>query len=359
MNNMASNKKIALILPTNIWFCPYASIYMNVLDRIGVNYDIISWNRRDTKENAIQYNYAPKSRNPLILLWAFYRYTSFVKKTIKENGYERLIVFSPQLAIYICDFLRDNYKNRYIFDYRDLSIEQKYYFKERFKKVLENSYANVISSPGFKQFLPKGFDYLLSHNFNVDDVRNAVEDFSDFKIRTNPIDVLTIGGIRDYSSNVQVIENLANEDGFSIRFVGKGPSAEDLRRRVEELKAKNVSFEGYYPKEKEKDYVSEASFLNIFYPRCPSHDSAISNRFYNSLIYRKPMIVTKDTIQGNYAEKYYVGVAIENCDCLSKVLRTYLASIDTKQFCESSNRLLKDFLKDYDVWEKKLLEFIN
>ncbi len=351
--------KIAIVVPNNVWFCPYVNIYTEVLKKHYIPYDIISWNRDGKQEEAIQYNYVPKSRNPLVLIWSYKKYASFVKKIVKSNRYERLIVFTPQLAIFLCDYLKREFKNKYIFDYRDLSLEQKPYFKKSFLKILKNSYANVISSPGFRRYLPEGFDYLLSHNFNVEAVRKAIKDESVPKFKSNPIDVLTIGGIRDFDSNVQVIEHLANVDGFSVRFVGKGPSAVDLQNRAKELKATNISFEGYYPKEKEQDYVKEATFLNIYYPRRPSHDSAISNRFYNSLIYRKPMITTKNTTQGDYAEKYNIGVALENCESLPEVLKSYIASIDANEYCINSNKLLRDFLLDYEIWEKKVLEFVK
>lgn len=354
-----SDKKIALILPNNVWFCPYVSIYTDVLKADGVSYDIISWNRDGKKEDAVQYNYVLKSRNTLMLLWAYKKFSSFIKKTIKKKKYDLLIIFTPQVGIFLYKFLRKEFKGKYIFDYRDLSIEQKLIFKFPFLKVLQNSFANVISSPGFIRFLPKEFNYFLSHNFNVYEVRRTLNSNIEVMLKENPIDVLTIGGIRDYESNVQIIENLANVDGFIVRFIGKGPSAGALQKRSEELKATNLIFEGYYPKSKEKEYVKDATFLNIFYPRKPSHDAAISNRFYNSLIFRKPMITTKNTIQGDYTEKYNVGIAISDCGNLSCDLKNYIASMDVDRFCENCDTLLKDFLKDYEAWKNMLQDFLK
>lgn len=351
--------KIALIIPNNVWFCPFASIYGTLLKKMGIEYDIISWNRSGIEEMAIQYNCSFQSRNPLSLLLAYRNFASFVKATIKKNGYDKLIVFTPQSAIFLSTFLEKEFKNNYIFDYRDLSIEQKFYFKMPFLKVLNNSYANVISSPGFKQYLPKGFDYILSHNFDVDIVKRALKQDVSIKIDKNIIDVLTIGGIRDYESNVQIIENLYNVDGFTVRFVGKGPAADDLQKVAKSLKARNVTFEGYYPKEKEKDYVENATFLNIFYPRKASHDTALSNRFYNSLIYGKPMITTADTTQGNYASNYNVGIALENCNELPNRLKKYLDRIDIDQYLINRKKLLHEFLLDYDKWECVVKDFVK
>lgn len=351
--------KIALILPNNVWFCPFASIYSKLFDKFGVKYDIISWNRSGEKEDAIQYNNKLQSRNPFKLWWAYKKFASFVKFTVKKNGYDKLIVFTPQSAIFLSDFLKKEFNGKYIFDYRDLSLEQKKYFKKPFSSVLHHSFANVISSPGFKKYLPPQYDYIISHNFDVDVVREEIDKGCVDLLKKEPIDVLTIGGIRDYESNVQIIENLANVDGFTVRFVGKGPSAETLQKTAQSLNAKNVSFDGFYPKEKEKDYVKNATFINIYYPRKASHDTALSNRFYNSLIYGKPMITTANTTQGDYASDYGVGLALENCNNLPNALTNYLNKMDIAQYIENRRKLLNDFLLDYNEWEKILRKFLE
>lgn len=350
--------KVGLIIGNDLWLCPYATIYSDALNKLKIEYDIISWNRDGKKDNTIQFDYTP-SHNTFSMLLSYYKFASFVKKTVFKNKYDRLIVFTPQVAIFLALFLRHYYSGRYIFDYRDLSIEQNKLFKCQFRCVLDNSFANVISSPGFKQYLPQGYNYILSHNFNIDEVHKALSCALCVTNRVMPIDILTIGGIRDYESNVKVIDSLANVPGFSVRFVGKGPAASILQQRAIELNAQNVSFEGYYPKEKEKDYIKDTTFINIFYPRKPSHDTAISNRFYNALIYRKPMIATKNSTQGDYIEKYHLGVAIDDCNDLSLVLRNCLASIEENTFVDNCNRLLREFLSDYEEWERMVKRFIG
>lgn len=354
-----SSQKTAIILPNNIWFCPYVNIYTDYLTKKSIPYDIISWNRDGTNERAIQFNYTIKQRNPFVLLCAYVRFASFVKRVVKKNGYNKLIVFTPQSGIFLSRFLEKEYNNQYIFDYRDLSIEQNPLFKRSFNRLLNSSYANVISSPGFKKYLPKGFDYYLSHNFDINKVQESLDSKIDLHFDSNSIDILTIGGIRDYESNVEIINHLSNIEGFTVRFVGKGPSAASLQERAKELQSQNVSFEGYYPKEKEGDYIKQTTYLNIFYPRKPSHDTAISNRFYNALIYRKPIITTKNTTQGDFAENYNIGVAIENCDNLSAVLKQYIDTIDSNTFSNNCTDLLKAFLHDYDKWAQMLSQFFT
>lgn len=352
---------VGLILPGNLWFCPYVNIYTHILRKKNVEYEIVSWCRDGKEENGcIQYKGSHKHSNPLLQFVAYFRYASFVKKTIGNRHYDRLIVFSPQVGIFISGFLTHKYKNNYIFDYRDLSIEQKTLFKRPFMHVLENSALNVISSPGFKKCLPSQFEYIISHNFNIDVVEKtlAINDEAS-RLSSDVIDVLTIGGIRDYESNVQVIDALANVDDFKLRFVGKGPSAESLKKHSEDIHALNVSFVGYYNKSEEAGFIKGCTFMNIFYPRKISHDTALSNRFYNSLIYNKPMIVTSGTTQGDFVEKYRVGIAISDCNDLANILKNYLVNLNKKQYSSNCRYLLELFAQEYRLFEQKVVDFVT
>lgn len=235
------------------------------------------------------------------VLWSYFNFARFVKKTLLAGEYDKVVVFSPQLTIFLGGFLKKHYKGRYIVDYRDLSIEQKPLFGKLFKSVLRNSYANVISSPGFKNYLPTGIDYVVCHNFNEELVKQALQDKAEPYTGKN-IRVLTIDALRK-DMNIEVIDALGNVDGVELSFVEKGVSSDYLEGYVKEKGYTNISFTGYYRKDDEADIIKSNTFINIVYPLIPSHISALSNRFYNSLIHKRPMIVTKNTIQGDYAEK--------------------------------------------------------
>lgn len=351
--------KVALIVVGNIWYAPYVRIYTKLLDELKVDYSIISWNRdgRD-KPEGFQFDEKLAVVNGSAGLSAYMRYVRFVKKTVKREGFDRLIVFGPQISCLLSLYLL-KWKKRYVIDYRDLSIEQKGGFRQLFRFLLGRSYANVISSPGFKKALPTDIQYYLSHNFDIASVRMALATETDnSEAPAGKKVVLTIGGIRDYSSNVEVIKGLANNPGYVVSFVGRGPAAEPLEKYCKENGIENVTFKGYYEKEEEAGYVKEASFMNIFYPRKLSHDTAVSNRFYNSLIFRKPMIVTKGTTQGDYAEKYNVGVALKTTDEIAEKLDAFLQQ-DFAEYSKRCNALLGEFIQDYEEFESVIKQFVS
>ena len=352
--------KIGLIIPSNIWFCPYINIYTNCLKKYNISYDIISWNRLggDLEEGYQYYN--PIQNTKIKKLLTIIKYVNYVKRIVLKEKYDKLIVSGSTIGIFLNKFLQKFYKKNYIFDFRDLSVEQYFILHKPFENLLANSFVNFVSSPGFKKCLPTSFDYALSHNFDIDKVKDAIlNNTTKTKKNGDKITILTIGGIRDYASNVEVIKSLANNSLFELYFVGKGPESENLRNFVQDNNIKNVKFHGYYDKRQEADFIEKADFMNIFYPNILSHNTALSNRFYSSLIYNKPMIVTSNSIQGDYVEKYNLGISIDDCDHLDKKLIDYLLLNNLDDLEGRTKELLKLFLNDYLHFETVMKNFIR
>ncbi len=351
--------RVAIIIPSVHWNCPYADIYARLFERHGVDYDIISFNRKlDKEDTKHHFDYGlSNSSGAFKKLIAVARYCFFVKRVLSKENYDRLIIFSSQLGIGLLHTLLKKYKRRYIFDYRDLSIEQ--HLKYPLKKLLDGSYMNVISSPGFKRALPKGYDYNICHNFNVSVAEKALQEENGDGWRKDKKHILTIGGIRDYEANVQVINAIKDSDDYSLSFVGRGESSEPLSNYCKENGINNVSFVGFYKKEEEAGYIKKSDFINIFYPRRLSHDTAVSNRFYNSLIYKKPMITTADTTQGDFAANYKIGIALEDCSDLINQLEVFQKENDFASYAKRCDELLSSFIAEQRLFEKKVLEFVR
>lgn len=349
--------KIGLLLPANVFFCPYATIFSNLLEKWGVDYDIICWDKtnRDEVADYVYHKRILGNSSTLKKLYYYYQYTCFIKKCIKDVRYDKLIVFGPQIGIFLYPFLNCYYKNQFVLDYRDLSIEQR--FKRVYGKLLQISGLNTISSPAFRKCLPKGFKYVISHNINDSLTREALKKEMLVNEKSK-ITVLTIGAIRDLEQNIELMNSLAFNTKFQIQFVGKSDLSDFIKDYAEEHKICNASFVGFYKKEEESSYVDRCTFLNIYYPRKLSHDTAISNRFYNSLIYCKPMIVTKDTIQGDLVEKYGVGIAIANCEGLADKLIEYQRTFNLGTYMEGRNALLKLIIGEQDEFIDMFHSFV-
>lgn len=351
-------KKIALLLPANLYLCPYVSIYTTILKEIDVEYDTILWDK-ENRDDIADYVFKKKAdikENNLIKLVKYLSYSNFIKKK-SANKYDKLIVFGPQIGIFLQPFLKKKYNKAFILDYRDLSIEQ--ILKKRFEKLLSISSLNVISSPGFRNYLPKNFEYVLSHNFDINDIKKDLHSSTSFQPVPEKISVLTIGLIRDYKENVAIIDALANNDKFNLLFVGKGPESERISQYIIKNNINNAKTVGFYEKEEEKKYINDAHVINIYLPRKPTHDSVIGNRVYHSIIYGKPMITTSNTTQGDLVKEFNLGLAIDNTIDLDKKLINYMEKIDFIAYDNARKKLIESFIEDYTIFKQKFIDAIK
>ncbi len=352
--------KAAVIILGNSWVCPYVNTYKRILEKQGCAYDVILWDR-DGSDADVSYRYSSGKANlanPVVKAWHYLKYADFIKKTILENGYDRLIVSGPHLAILLSGILRKRYKGRYIIDYRDISVEQHLLLGGVYSKVLESSYCNVISSPGFRMHLPARYEYFVSHNFNVDEAVGALNSGVAPLYRSNSLDILTIGYIRNYGSNVKIIQALGANGDYALRFVGRGDAAASLRNFAVANGYANVKFEGFYKKEDEAAIVATCDFINIFFPDDVEHRAIMSNRFYLALIHKKPVIVTDGSVQAALVKEYGLGVVTGDCCNLAADIKEFLSTFDYAAFCARCNELLSVFVGEDRMLERAVAAFV-
>ena len=353
--------KTAIIILGNQWVCPYVNTYKHILEKSGSPYDVILWDR-DGSDFAAPVRYSSGNAdlaNPVVKTWHYLKYAHFIKKSVLVNGYDRLVVSGPHLAILLARFLRKRFKGRYIVDYRDISIEQKPLLKSVYSKVLADSYCNVISSPGFREYLSKEYDFLISHNFAIDAAVDSLGTENPVWRLSSPLEVLTIGYIRNYSSNVKIIQSLGSNGSYSLRFVGRGDAAGALQGYAVSNGHTNVEFSGFYKKNDEATLVDSCNFINIFFPDDVEHSPIMSNRFYLALIHKKPVIVTEGSVQAALVKEYGLGVVTKECIGLDEDIRQYLSTFDYAMFCRKCNELLALFVEDYRALERSVAEFVR
>ena len=351
--------KAAIIILGNSWVCPYVNTYRRIFENLGCPYDVILWDR-DGSDAAMPIRYSSGKANlanPLVKAWHYLRYADFIKKRVRENGYDRLVVSGPHLAILLSGILRGEYKGRYVIDYRDISVEQHLLLGGVYSRVLESSFCNVISSPGFREHLPKEYDYLVSHNFGIDAAVEALKSDVRPYVKGSPLDVLTIGYIRNYDSNVKIIQSLGGNKNYSLRFVGRGDAPASLQEFAVANGYTNVDFKGFYKKEDEAAVVATCDFINIFFPDDVEHRAIMSNRFYLALIYKKPVIVTEGSVQAALVKEYGLGVVTKDCCGFDADIKEFLSVYDHAVFCKKCNELLSLFVKEHWSLESAMAAF--
>ena len=345
--------RIGLIIPCSYWFAPYIKIYEEVLKDLSFECDIISWDRDVTNHDGIiSFRFTQNFQaNKFSKIFQYLKFRTFVIKTIERNKYDKLIIFGSQTGIFLLEFLKNNYHKNFVLDYRDLSIDQ--IFKKRFKKLLDSSLLVAISSSGFKRALPFGYDYLISHNISRENLLNKINCPPPF--RNNKIIISTIGAIRDVDANMELLLSLKNHKIIKFQFIGKG--SEVIKKFTQNIDS--VECMGYYEKESERNLILSSDFINIYMSSDKNSTLLLSNRFYNALICKRPMIVKSNSIQADFVEKYGLGISIENCQDLSQKIQNYVSIFDFVEFSNNCDFLLNEFIADYKHFKHEFEKYLQ
>jgi hypothetical protein len=357
--------RVAIICPSNIENAPYIKYYTDVFDSMNeVEYVYITWNRFKLKSKIINNNIyefdksSPTNIPNIKKYYHFKLYSNYVEKVLREGKFDFILVFTLQAALFLSRYLLRNYKYKYIFDIRDYSPIYPY-FRSRIKKTIKFSATTTISSLGFKGWLPGGYSYTLGHNADKTMINKAInKDFKKVVLKNSKsVNILTIGQLRDISSNSRLILSLNNNLNFNLYFVGYGQASNSLKYISKDFN--NVFFKGRYNKKDEAKIVEQFDLINILLPVTPADNTLMSNRFYLSLIHRKPMIVNQESIQAKYVLKYNVGLIIKNNDNIPDKITEYINSFEEALYNLGCSDLLKEIKNDIDIFEFKIKSLLN
>ena len=301
--------KIALICPSNMLYMPYVENYTNILDEIDLEYDIINWDRfKIEKESKSIYRDSKTGHQRSFL--DYFKYSRFVLNILKKNNYDKVVVFGIQLVFFLKRHLIREYSNKYIIDIRDHNRIIKYF---NIEKAINHSNFTVLSSPGYKEWLPKSNKYVINHNTQIESL-DELKEVKPFDLSSgNNISVGCIGALRDYKINIDFIESLKNSAIVELNYHGEGDINEDVSGYLFEHGIKNVRLTGRYDKEEELELYVKNNIINVLrYNDGINNKTALPNRLYNAAIYGKPMLAIEGTQLAQNIKDYELGLVVNS-----------------------------------------------
>lgn len=356
-------KRVLIICPAIPDDMPYLRHYIDYLESQKVSYDLLYLCRGlcDAKypTNYISFSCNPSNDSFISKLWHYYMYSRFVINVLHKSKYTHIITFGIASSVFLSIYLSKKYESKYIYDIRDYSkILRIALFKHCNAILLKYSYINVISSNGFRKWLPMCFDYVLCHNTTIKKLEyetsnSVVVDYSD------KIKILTIGQIRDLESNTFIIERLGNNSKFELIFSGKGLVLHSLENTVREKGYNNVVFTGRYKKEEEDAIVGGTTFINVCMDNNIVSDYLLSNRLYLAARLKKPLISFEGSYQAEIIQSYSLGVIIKRTDNIPATILEYISTFKSEEFIKGCNDFLDDVKKDLYLFSAKLSDFIE
>ncbi|RNC88693.1 MAG: hypothetical protein ED555_13785 [Allomuricauda sp.] len=354
--------KVALVFPNNLYTSPYLPYYTQLLDKENVAYDIISWNRNDrVEQGTVAFTLKNKKGPKVLRILDYFKFRKFALRELEKNNYDKVIVFTCQLGIYLQGYLKKNFPKKYILDIRDYSPMVPY-FKNKIGKLIEHAHWVSLSSNGFKSWLPTGSRYMLSHNVNIELVEEALqtEEVKNPLFLKKAILVDTIGQIKDFPSDAEVVMVLGNDARFQLNFIGFGPTSAKLEEFAIKEKIKNVDFSGPYKKEEEKNLLKETDLINILISNNTFNNQVLSNRLYLSALLKIPCMVNDYTVeQQKIIDHFKFGIVIKDYEQIPDEILRFKEQYNPEKFKEACTTFLKEVRKDYELFESNLRTFIG
>ena len=351
------NTKILIVCFSNLRSVPYISSYTNILDNNNLKYDVVYWRRYNIEEKIFcnklfAYNVFQNAEiNKLIKLKNMFGYANYVKKLIKQKNYNKIIILSTLPGVLLENYLVKFKKHEYILDIRDHSYEhiKWYYFKV--KKLMKNAALNVISSLGFKYFLPNA-NTILCHNCSTGlTMKDSVS------LHKDKIIISFIGQVRYAQKYMNFLESIKNNEKIVFRFYGFGEDLEYLQQYQKSKGISNIEFYGAYKPEEKKKIIEETDIIFNVYGNDLHVKYAVSNKYYDALVYQKPIIVSKGTTMEKITQGFSYCVTQDKFDC-EDLIQWYenLNHENIKRLCASKLNKVKD---DMDIFTKRVEKFLQ
>jgi len=353
---------VGIIYIGSIKRCPYLINYTSCLEEQSIDYEIISWDRSVNSQSDVEkfkakqhhiFKYESiEQRSPILKIGDFYRFSKYVKNIIKRQKYEKLIVLTTMSGVVILKELCGQYKDKYIFDYRDASFEYFKPFKSILNKIVVNSYFTSISSEGFLEVLPKYNNYVIAHNCSNFSTPAKLNDSKSSKVVVG-----FIGGLRESDYMKLLIDKFRDDQHFEFIVHGGGENLEELIEYSEE--ANNIHFTGEYSELQKSDLINGLDIICYNYPESYVNNLALANKFYDGLLYRKPLLGNINTYSGRLIKKYEVGISLEfeDKDYKEKLYNYYL-DYDVQSFKQQCEMLLEKYENENNVYKQKIRQFL-
>lgn len=352
--------RICLISLTSVQECPYGYKYK---EKIYDSYDVISWKRGDEffqdfgaeKEYVFSYKLDFDSSKIKKIL-AYTKYKNFLVKTIQQNRYEKLILLQTGIGILLSQLLIKEYKGKYILDIRDYFAERNRLIYAMENKVIENSKYTIISSEGYKNFLPP-YPYIIVHNNQVFDYENYREKRKG--IHGEPIRISFVGNMVYPKMQKKLLYALKNDERFILNYYGNG--SERLEEFCKKEGIKNVRFYGKFQMHDILKFYKDCDIINNLYGNhTPALDYALSNKLYFAGELRKPIIVCPDTYMEELTRQYNMGYSLDiESEYIGDKLYAYYSNIDWLDLdynCKKFMQKIYDENKEFDTIIGKYLE---
>lgn len=341
--------KALLIASDNLYLTPYIALYMEMLQKLQVEYTVLYWdkNHNEPAVNNRYLRFSATNKTAVDKICGYLHFRAMIRKTLKAQAYDLIICLHSTCNLLLFDILMTKYKGKYIFDVRDYSVEKYALVRAMQKKLVNHSAINIISSEGYKSFLPDG-EYQIAHNLPSADCQEYKQWHNS---KETPIRICYIGLIRFMEQNKRIIDFFKNDDRFQLCFIGT--NAEQLESYCRENEVSNVELIGTFDTSKTLEHYNKADLImNLYGNNTPLLDYALSNKLYYAAMLYKPILVCRDTYMEKVSTQFDFGFVLDmEEDEERDRLYAYITTLDRNRLIENCDRFMQ-----YVQWQQQQLK---
>ena len=339
---------------------PYLNLYLENIDRVKNDIHLIYWNRDLKEENlqhlagitlhefsSLQDDDVPK----LSKLQNFKKFRDFAVSVLKEK-FDFIITLHSIPSVLLSKELVSEYKNKYIFDYRDFTYENFLIYKSIIHTLVNNSYKTFVSSDAFRMYLPDNKKILTTHNLLSVDAEN------NNSLQKTPSEKIRIGFwgfIREEKMNLEIIRKLGKDERFELHFYGREQGVCERLKDFALSNSINVFFHGEYTPEERVEFVRNTDLIHNMYAES-NMKLAVSNKYYDGLVFETPQLVTKGSYMSVLVSNNGVGKAVNplSVDFAEEIIN-YYQSINKEEFKENCRKAFEKVI----LQQKAVTDFIK
>ena len=336
--------RVGIIAANNTRFSPYIFFYTEILEQIGADYEIVVPDRNPGMDkNQDRIRVLPWKQGQKTF-FNYLRYSLSVKKLVAKNRYDALVVLTGNNAAFLGPWLKRKYAGRYIVDIRDYTHENVALYYKREQTAVKNSLLNVLSSERFRSFLPKA-EYVVCHNLTVKQVLDTKFD----KATERPINIGYVGALSYPSQCKRMMELVRKDSRFCLSFYGTSNLEPMLRAYAETMECDRIHFFGGYTNDEKAEIIQKVDVLfNAYGNGSPLLDCAISNKMYDAMAFKKPIITCPDTYMDELAGPMSFPIDLKNETTLD-ALYTWYSSLTPEIVDSYAEKMHSRFLEESQV----------
>ena len=357
-----------LVSYCNMYVLPYAKTYIDAILEQGNKCTLLFWDRDEANGNndcydkcekiSFQMKLNPESPKGKKIL-GYIKATKFINSTLDKENFDGIVFLQTHAAIANHRILHEKYRNRYIVDIRDYTLENVGLYRLLENKVFKEAYSVVISSPAYASFLPK-MNYVVAHNYTafpqniIDSVRE-----SSLKRGNRAINISFVGTIRFIEMDKKILSLFKNDDRFQINYYGTG--ADILRKYAEANGINNTEFYDQFPPSMTTDFYKKTDLINNLYGNNDKFlDYALSNKLYHSGQFHLPILVCPETYMEEVVRKYSMGFVLDVNDLQSpNKLYSWFKKFDRWQFSNGCDEFIHEVKDSNEKYLQSIRAFVS